>query len=287
MIVKNKLTRLLYILLFAAIMPVNRTNAQFFEGGILIGGSNYIGDLSGKFINIGTTRPAAGILLRYNINQRFTVKGYLGYGRITGVDSLSTVEYHKQRNLSFYSDVWEFSTQLEFNILPYSFKRYAKKPFVPYVFVGIGVFNFNPTATYQGKNYELQPLGTEGQGTTQYNDLEKYTLTQFCIPFGLGVKKRVSDRWTVGLEIGARYTFTNYLDDVGGKYANQQIVARGNGEIAGVLSDRSAEKIGGDPLFKEGDRRSNKSIDVNDIYIFGGISVTFRLKKKLQCPSFK
>ncbi len=285
--VKNKLINLFYILLFAAILPSNALNAQFFEGGLLLGGSNYIGDLSGKVMNIGTTRPAAGILLRYNINQRFTVKGFMGYGRILGADSLSTVEYHKKRNLSFYSDVWEFSAQMEFNILPYSFKRYAKKPFVPYVFVGIGVFNFNPTATYQGKNYELQPLGTEGQGTTQYNDREKYMLTQFCIPFGLGVKKRVSDRWTVGLEIGARYTFTNYLDDVGGTYANQQIVSRGNGEIAGILSDRSAEQTGGDPLFKEGDSRSNKSIDVNDIYFFGGISVTFRLKKKLQCPSFK
>lgn len=285
-----------YIILLTCCLSI-QSNAQYIEGGLLLGGSNYLGDLSGKFMNFGLTRPAGGVIFRYNLTEKWTARGTIGYGRIIGVDSLSTDPFHKKRNLSFYTDIYEVSVQMEYNLLPYSTKYYAKRSFIPYVFAGIGVFNFNPITNFRGKEYELQPRGTEGQGTTEYNDREKYALTQFCVPFGFGLKKRFLDRWAIGIEIGARYTYTNYLDDVGGTYANFRVVSRGNGEVAAFLSDRSAEKnITYDPVsnqeipgpqFNEGDKRSNKTIKVNDIYIFGGITVTFRLKKHVQCPAFK
>lgn len=266
---------------------------MFLEGGLLVGGSNYIGDLSGTSINASLTRPSAGVLVRYNLSERFSAKGFMGYGRIAGADSLSSNTYHKTRNLSFFTDIYEISIQMEYNFLPYSYKYYDKKQFVPYVFVGIGLFNYNPKTSYQNNIIELQPLGTEGQGTTEYNDRQKYALTQFCIPFGFGVKKRVADRWTIGFELGFRYTMTNYLDDVGGIYPNVRTVQRGSGITAGILSDRSDEKNiqigpGGEliysPKFSEGDKRSNKRFEINDIYIFAGLSVTFRFRKNVVCP---
>jgi len=266
---------------------------MFLEGGLMAGGSNYIGDLSGTTINASLTRPSAGILVRYNLSERFSAKGFMGYGRIAGADSLSSNSFQKTRNLSFYTDIYEISVHMEYNFLPYSYKYYDKKQFVPYVFVGIGLFNYNPKTIYQNNVIELQPLGTEGQGTTEYNDREKYALTQFCIPFGVGVKKRVADRWTVGFELGFRYAMTNYLDDVGGIYPNVRTVQRGNGIYAGILSDRSDEKniqFGPDgeliysPKFSEGDKRSNKSWEINDIYIFAGLNVTFRFRKNVVCP---
>jgi hypothetical protein len=294
-----KLSLIKYCFLLAAIicnLSVTKLQAQFFEGGLLIGGSNYLGDLSGTSINLNTTRPAAGVLLRYHVNDRFTIKGFGGYGMIWGADSLSTKQVHLSRNLSFFTHIIEFSGHIEYNILKFSYKRYAPRPFVPYVFAGIGVFNFNPQTYYNGVVYELQPRATEGQGTTEYNDKTKYNLTQFCIPFGFGVKKRITDRLTLGVEVGARYTFTNYLDDVGGTYAYARVVERAYGDIAGALSDRSIEKNfildeNGNripvPLFTEGMARSKKRFDINDIYIFTGLTVTFRLKKNVQCPTFK
>jgi hypothetical protein len=266
---------------------------MFLEGGLLIGGSNYIGDLSGTFMNLGLTRPSGGIMVRYNLSEHFSAKGYMGYGRIVGADSLSGNTFEQTRNLSFFTDLYEISLQMEYNFLPYSYKYYDKKQFVPYVFLGVGLFNYNPKTNFRGNIIELQPLGTEGQGTTEYNDREKYALTQFCFPFGAGVKKRVAERWTVGFELGFRYTMTNYLDDVGGTYANFRVVQRGNGLAAGILSDRSDEKnlqFGPDneliyaPKFNEGDRRSNKKYDLNDFYVFAGLNVTFRFRKNVVCP---
>lgn len=284
----------IFILLFVCNTSLNSAKAQYIEGGIFLGGSNYLGDLSGTSMNFGATRPAGGVIARYHINDRFTLRGFAGYGSIWGADSLSSKSEHNIRNLSFFSHVVEFSAGLEYNFIKFSYKRYAPRPFVPFVFASVGVFNFNPKTNYAGREFELQPRGTEGQQTTEYNEKRKYELTQFCIPFGFGVKKRLGDRLTLGVEVGARYTFTNYIDDVGGTYANRNVVERFYGVEAGALSDRSGERnvqvVNGQPtpipLFVSGDRRSNKRFDVNDLYFFGGITLTYRLKKNTQCPKF-
>lgn len=291
---KNHQFLKVFVLLFLLATSVSSAKAQYIEGGIFLGGTNYLGDLSGTFMNLGATRPAGGVIARYHINDRFTLRGFVGYGSIWGADSLSSKQAHQARNLSFYSHLIEFSTGVEYNLIKFSYKRYAPRPFVPFVFASIGVFNFNPKANLDGKEFELQPLGTEGQQTTEYNEKRKYDLTQFCIPFGVGVKKRLTDRLTLAIEVGARYTFTNYIDDVGGTYANRNVVDRFYGEEAGALSDRSGERnvqiVNGEatrvPLFASGDRRSNKRFDVNDFYFFGGITLTYRLKKNTQCPKF-
>jgi len=282
-----KLVKYLKIIsVFVMLANVKVANSQNLEGGLLIGASNYIGDMSGPTFNYRLTKPAVGIIFRYNFEQRWALKGYAGYGRIAGADSLSTFnKYNNKRNLSFFTDIFELSAQIEYNLIPIDNRVYSKKMIVPYVFIGLGVFKFNPKTYLGGKVYELQPLATEGQGSTQYNSLEKYSLTQFCVPFGVGLKRKISLRWTLGAEVGFRYTFTNYLDDVGGVYANSGVVSKSTGEVAGILADRSVER-GGTPAFQEGDKRSHKRFDVNDIYFFSGVSITFRLKGRAICPRF-
>ncbi len=273
-----------FVLLF---LIASKGYSQNLEGGILLGASNYNGDLSGTLIDFGETKFGCGILVRYNVDERWTVKGYFGYGRISGADANSTSnEYNHKRNLSFYSDIFEMSGHVEYNLIRMDNRYYSRRPVIPYVFIGLGVYNFNPKAILGDVTYELQPLATEGQGSTQYNDIEKYALTQICVPFGMGIKKKISRRWTIGAEIGFRYTFTNYLDDVGGKYASTLVIAKSTGEVAAVLSDRSAELNNGVPQFSEGDKRSNKAIDINDIYIFSGVTITFKIKGKTHCPKF-
>lgn len=280
--------KLLLVYFFGWFLFAGHTQAQNLEGGILIGGSNYNGDLSGRLVDVAQTHLAAGALVRYNLDQRWTLKGYFGYGKISGSDDQSTHNtYNYNRNLDFYTDIFEMSGHIEYNLLKVDNRYYSKRPFVPYVFIGLGVYNFNPKTTINNTVFELQPLGTEGQGTTTYNELEKYALTQFCVPFGAGIKKKISRRWTLGVEIGCRYTFTNYLDDVGGKYASVGVIRNSNGEVAAVLSDRSGERnADGLPIYNEGDKRSNKQFDVNDMYFFGGLTVTFKLKGKTLCPRF-
>ncbi len=83
--------------------------------------------------------------------------------------------------------------------------------------IGIGIFTFNPEARFGGDEWiDLQPLGTEGQWLADPENRypEPYELTQFNIPFGGGLRFRLSRRWDMEVEIGWRKTFTDYLDDV-------------------------------------------------------------------------
>jgi hypothetical protein len=263
-----------------------KLSAQGIEFGVLLGASNYYGDLSNNSVMLSQTHPSAAILGRYNINGKWSLKGYFAYGRVSGADSLGSSDYRKTRNLSFYSDIYEFSAQVEFNLIK---NTPGKNKLIPYIFGGIGVFNFNPKTSFQGITYELQPLGTEGQGTTQYNDREKYALTTICIPLGMGFKKKVGKHISVGIEFGVRITTTNYLDDVSGTYADARLVGASNGGIAQALSDRSWEKTSKDVgnIFKEGDARGYKSFPFTDMYFMGGLSFTYVFRNQgMKCPKF-
>ena len=275
------------------IFSVSKSISQSIEFGLMLGASNYYGDLSNNSVMLSQTHPSASVIGRYNINDRWALKGYLGYGRISGADSLGSSAYRKARNLSFYSDLFEFSAQVEFNLIK---NTRGKNKTVPYIFTGIGVFNFNPKAKLGNTYYELQPLGTEGQGTTLYNDRQKYALTTLCIPFGFGLKQKVSERFNVGIDIGVRFTFTNYLDDVSSTFADTRVIRAAYGTTAAQLSDRSIEKTAdGSTIFREGDPRGYKSFNLlgiklnnfSDMYFMGGFSVTYVIKNKGQgCPKF-
>lgn len=272
-------------LLFCS-LTAGQIKAQGLEFGLFLGASNYMGDLSNNGVVLSTTAPSASIIARYNLSERWAMKGFFGYGRISGTDENSSGSVERSRNLSFYSDIFEASLQLELNLVRNSYRYTSTKKLIPYLFVGVGLFNFNPKTEFNGEKIELQPLGTEGQGTTTYNDRKKYSLTQACIPIGIGFKKRLTKRLSMGLEFGARYTFTNYLDDVGGVYADANVVGRSNGETARLLSDRSWETTGKN-LFKDGDARSMKKIDINDIYFMGGITFTYIFPNSgMRCPKF-
>jgi Domain of unknown function (DUF6089) len=262
-----------------------KSYSQNVEFGLMLGASNYYGDLSNNSVMLSQTHPSAALLGRYNINERWAVKGYFGYGRISGYDSLGSSDYRKARNLSFFSDIYEFSAQIELNLLKNS---RGKNKLIPYLFTGIGVFNFNPKAKFQDTIYELQPLGTEGQGTTLYNDRQKYALTTVCIPLGFGLKQKVSDHITVGFDAGVRFTFTNYIDDVAGTFADPRVIRAAYGTVAAQLSDRSNEKTpDGSNIFKEADQRGFKSFQFNDMYFMGGFTITYVIKNKGQgCPKF-
>ena len=112
----------------------------------------------------------------------------------------------------------------------------------PYLKCGIGLFYFNPRATINDKEYNLQPLGTEGQGLSGYHD--KYSRISLSIPGSLGINfTHPNRRFAIGIESTIRYLFTDYLDDVGGYYAKPADFAGvyGPGSVNAQLADRSVE----------------------------------------------
>jgi hypothetical protein len=262
--------------------------AQQIEIGLLLGTSHYIGDLSDEKLKLGNTYFAASLFGRYNFSNKVAIKGMAAYGRVSGDDKQSNFIASNARNLNFYTDIYEFSVHFEYNLLKNDLRNLSSRPFIPYIFGGIGVFKFNPKTELAGTTYELQALKTEGQGSTVYNDLKQYNLTELAFPFGIGFRTRISDVFYVGFETGLRFTTTNYLDDVGGKYGDNNIVKANSGIVGALLADRSREVNGtGLPTFREGDLRSDKKRFQNDIYIISGVTLTYIIRSKGQaCPTF-
>jgi len=256
-------------------------NCQFWEIGVLGGGSNYIGNLSQETVNLGQTHPAGGAFVRYNLNSYWTLQGSVYYGFISGADSFSSDPNVKQQNLSFRSHILEISGTVEYNIWPYMAgnKRYNNFSSTLYPFAGLCVFNFNPEADYKGKWVPLQPLGTQGQGTTLYNTQTKYALTQIGIPLGLGFKHNYGGNWSLGAEIGVTKTFTPFLDDVGGgAYTPPGYLARNVSSLSEALSNRSGEleKDGvAIDYYAEGINRGNSTAE--DWFMFAGISISYTI----------
>lgn len=211
-------------------MGIN-VSAQGLEIDLSAGASNYFGDLkSSKNPSLKYARPYFSPSIKYGFNAHLYWRASLAIASIHGEDNPVYID----RNLSFSSKIQEFNTGFEYRLFDLD-----KFPVTPYAFVGIGVFHFDPTTVYNGNIVHLQPLGTEGEGLPQYPSKKMYSLTQFCIPFGGGIKMRVNDNLNIGIEIGIRKLFTDYLDDVSGTYANQQLLLAARGQTAVDLAYRT------------------------------------------------
>lgn len=271
---------------------ITSANSQALEFGILLGGSNYQGDLTDGGPLLDQTNFAGGLLLRYNHTPYITLRASALYGRIEGADAnYPDIPERYNRNLSFRSDVIEFSGQVEWNILGFGNGRKAsRKPgrlFSPFLFGGIGIFKFNPKALYNDEWVELQPLRTEGQGTTKYNDRQSYPLTQVAVPLGFGIKVQVSSRINFGVEVGYRKLFTDYLDDISLTYVEPQIIRQAYGQTSEALADRSGE-ISGDglPTGQAGTPRGDDK--KSDWYMIGGVTITYKIyNRNNPCPRFR
>lgn len=249
------------------------TNASRSELGFMVGGTYYIGDIN-RFMPYRNTHLAGGLMYRFNLHPRAALRANFIYGGLSGEDSDSNLEQQIQRNLSFKTDIWELAGGIEFNYFPFQIGNDRYKG-TAYLVAQIGVFRMNPKAIGEnGNEVELQPLGTEGQGTS-LSDRNPYSLTQLVIPLGVGAKLSLGDKASLNFEIGLRKTFTDYIDDIGSdSYVDPDVLAAENGPLAATMSNRSLnnERFG---------RRGDAS--TNDWYIFTGAMLTFRLGQPSKC----
>lgn len=282
--------KLLFILLVSLPSLVFSQHTEF---GFLLGASNYMGELSNNnsTIYFQETKPAIGVFGKYNLNELLAVRLGFNYGAIAGQDSNSPNQAIKTRNFSFRSNLYEFGLTGELNVpgyQPYNLDR----PLSAFIFGGIALTKFNPKARYNDNLVALQPLGTEGQGISGYET--PYSRILFAIPFGIGVKYALNDAINLGLEVGARYTFTDYLDDVGGVYADHIELLAGNGEIAAALGNRST--FNNEPITVEAGTARGVSSN-NDWYFITGITLSYnfldnglvgirkRTRRRSGCPN--
>src|ERR1041385_3167279 len=198
------------------------------EIGIFLGGSYYIGELNNQHLN-SLTRPAGGVVYRHNFNCRLAVAGSLLFGSVQGIDARSSSYEQQQRNLSFRSSIYELGARAEFNFIEYKIGD-DKASFTPFMFLGVAGFNFNPKASFGNQWVALQPLKTEGQS-------KGYLKTQVSIPFGAGMRINLAKRIGLLAEWGMRKTFTDYIDDVSGYYADPATLYANGGALAVAVAD--------------------------------------------------
>lgn len=243
------------------------------EVGLLAGAANYTGDLSNNSASFywNETQLAGGLFARYHVSPLLTVKGAFNYAAVSGTDANSDAAAIRARNLSFRSDLFELAVTGEVNLPgfdPYNFNQ----PVSPYLFAGLGGILMNPTTEYEGERVALQPLGTEGQGLSIADQpiRAKYNKVQLVIPFGVGLKVAVAERLNLGLEVGARFLLTDYLDDVSGTYVRAAELADAPDPLTIALADRSDTK----PEERQtGDPRGDAS--PRDWYYVAGLTVSY------------
>jgi hypothetical protein len=256
----NKLKGIATTIALITLLLAQGIKAQDIDIGVFTGGSYYLGELNpGR--QFFFTRPAFGGLMRFNINNRFAIRGQLVRGEVAGDDLVSKA--NELRNLRFTSPVSELSATLEFNFLEYMSGSHVNY-FSPFLFVGPAFFSFNPQTQFKGQTISLRDIGTEGQ-----IEESKYNLFAFALVFGFGFRYSLSNRLGFSLEWGMRKTTTDYIDDVSGNYHVDFSQLEANQiRMRDILSDPAPIK------HQPGMQRGNPQN--NDWYSFAGITLTYR-----------
>ncbi|PSR05653.1 MAG: hypothetical protein BRD50_00230 [Bacteroidetes bacterium SW_11_45_7] len=214
--------------------------AKTWEVGAKVGAANYSGDLVPKFLDERDFRFGMGLYGQYNISKWFSANLSVNYMRITASDYDN--QEARERWAQFRTNIWEGNFTVKWHMLEYGLSK--GNTIEPYAFAGVNVFKMRPEARIftgfdpetgdpqylendEGQDlwFPLQPVGTEGQHTDGNDPSfperpapEPYSLWQFNIPFGVGFEYVFNKSWTIGAQVTAHLTFTDYLDDVGGYY---------------------------------------------------------------------
>ncbi len=239
---------------------------QYTTMGLGFGSSHYSGDLT-----MNMKRYPQFLLyknVRWNIHGHYTryitpnsaLRLQFSWIRLLGNDNrystdskgvlVDGMDAQYLRNLHFRNDLKEMTLSGIFNLIP----NYAKSSsrdrlkFTPYFTIGAGLVSHQPKAkrpmvfgTEKLKyDVNLRDLGTSGQNLP--NATEKvYSLVVPVIPIGLGMRWKVNNKIDLSLEGNIRYTFSDYLDDVGyGPYPDQAQLSSYNPESA-IFSFRAYE----------------------------------------------
>lgn len=264
----------------------DQSTIQEGEFGISAGAAHYFGDLNTRAA-INRPKPALGVFFRKQFGNYVALRVAAHYARLGYSDVYNKNEFQKRRNLSFNTNIWELTLQGDFNFFKF-IPGTERFPFTPYITFGAGVFSYDPYAYYNNQKIFLRPLGTEGQGYSQYPDRKPYNTMALCVPLGVGIKYNVNSRMNVGFEVVYRFTNTDYLDDVSSTYVDPAIFPKlpdGSASIAELLNDRSYET--GEPIgFVNGTGRSRGYPKQKDQYIMAEFTLSFNLTS-YRCPTAK
>lgn len=153
----------------------------------------------------------------------------------------------------------------------------------PYLIGGISYYRFNPQALSGEQWHDLQPLRTEGQGFPANEKRKPYSLKQFAIPVGAGIRYETGPLINLRLECIYRILFTDYLDDVSTTYIDPSLFDQhldpSKAAIAKQLYYRMDEHLPG-PFPIAGTQRGNAK--KKDAYFSMQVVVGYVFRKRVK-----
>jgi Domain of unknown function (DUF6089) len=233
--------------------------------GVSFNTTNYYGDLAPKpnrfSSDISFTRPGIGLSFAHRFGPRYTLLGQVMVTTLRGGDHESADKNDVNsgsrylRNLEFRNTIKEFSAVAVFDLFENMATYISRVRWTPYAYLGVAGFISTPKGRAPktdllgndladgGKWVKLRPLGTEGQyskldRTDANYGIKPYHAFQFAIPVGLGVRFRINQVLDVWADVGFRYTFTDYLDDVSRNYVDLDLL---DSPLAQAMSYRTNE----------------------------------------------
>lgn len=224
------------ILIILSILSVQFTHSQINELGLFLGGSNFIGDV-GATNYISPNQLAIGGLYKWNRSKRHSYRVSIMYSELEANDLDSDDPRRIQRGYDFKNEIIEFSAGIEFSFIDFNLHS-GERIGTPYIMTGISV-------AHHDNYYFLNGLRTS----------ENSSSWAYGIPIGLGFKTTFIGNLILGVEVGARYTFSD--------------------EIDGSIPDAK---------FRQQYRFGN--INNNDWYVFSGVTLTYTFgENPCYCPS--
>ncbi|MDA3892875.1 MAG: DUF6089 family protein [Salinivirgaceae bacterium] len=223
---KTKSSLVLIILCLGSMHFAKAQNKKSGEIGVSLGGGYYLGEYNTTpFIG---TKIAAGAFYRHTFDTRFAVTGNLFYSKLSGKESNSDYITNGNAPQNFKNTIYEFTPVAEFNFIPFLPGKPKKYYFTPYVFAGLGVAYY-PT---------------------------DYTQFVFNLPFGVGAKYCLGQKFVFAVFAGMRKTFSDKLDY----------------EYSPPTTNNPVDQWG---------YTGNK-----DWYSIFGLSLSYKINYRMKCPAF-
>ena len=252
------------ILLSAAVccFLFGNVSAQTTEVGFNAGAAGYMGDLNPSN-PVKFSGAAFGAYVKKNLDAYWGIGLHYEHGKVKANDATSSDASFRDRNLNFTTPLNELSLQVDFNFFDY-FAGGGTKNFTPYIYTGVGGVLFHPKATYLNQEYDLKYYQTEGKAYKSY---------AMSIPYGVGMKYRISDHLGLFTQMGYRTVFSDYVDDVGDRYPLVSVYGKIDADHPKTVNLSDPSQLL--PVANPGGQRGD--FNKHDTYFFLhlGISYTF------------
>ena len=271
------------------------------------GSANYFGEIVplAAFTTLATqtTRWNAGFQYTRHFSRKFSAKGSISYIRIAGDDNYynyttpgGEFDANFARNLHFRNDIKEIYLSGIWEIAGNVENPEKRASWAPYFTLGLAsilhnpearekVDATNPTAPIQKDWVSLRAENTEGQN---------YNAMAMSIPFGFGLRKKITKNIDVGFELTYRVAMTDYLDDVSDNrainHSSSDFWDRGFNYSKTLLPASQNEQFAANtlkalPPYNSFIPQNNLSETPGvDQYFTTQIQFIYHIKNKMECP---